>query len=121
VFFVPADVLERGRDVERRYIDVLAAVKDVVNVPVAMKLSPYFSAIGNFVHELDHRGADGFVLFNRFYEPDIDIVTLRLQRDLELSTPAEIRLPLLWIAALSGQVNGSLAATTGRRFCDRGH
>jgi dihydroorotate dehydrogenase (fumarate) len=113
VFFVPADVFERGHDVEQRYVDVLAAVKDVVNIPVAMKLSPYFSAIGNFVAELDRVGADGFVLFNRFYEPDIDIVTLRLRRDLELSTPAEIRLPLLWIAVLSGQINGSLAATMG--------
>jgi dihydroorotate dehydrogenase (fumarate) len=113
VFFVPADLFERGRDVEQRYIDILAAVKDIVNVPVAMKLSPYFSAIGNFVSDLDRAGADGFVLFNRFYEPDIDLVRLQLQRDLELSTPAEIRLPLLWIAVLSGKVNGSLAATTG--------
>lgn len=113
VFFVPADVFERGRDVEHRYVDVLAAAKDVVNIPVAMKLSPYFSAIGNFVSELDRTGADGLVLFNRFYEPDIDLVRLQLQRDLELSTPAEIRLPLLWIAVLSGQIRASLAATTG--------
>jgi dihydroorotate dehydrogenase (fumarate) len=113
VFFLPVDVFDRGRDVEQRYIDVLAAVKDIVNIPVAMKLSPYFSAIGNFISELDRTGADGFALFNRFYEPDIDIVTLRLQRDLELSTPTEIRLPLLWIAVLSGQLRASLAATTG--------
>jgi len=113
VFFVPANLLEDGRNVEHRFVDVLAAVKGVVNIPVAMKLSPYFSAIGNFVSELDRVGADGFVLFNRFYEPDIDIVTLRLRRDLELSTPAEIRLPLLWIAVLSGRLRASLAATTG--------
>jgi dihydroorotate dehydrogenase (fumarate) len=113
VFFVPADVFERGHDVEQRYIGILAAVKGVVNIPVAMKLSPYFSAIGNFISELDRAGADGFALFNRFYQPDIDLVRLRLQRDLELSTPAEIRLPLLWIAVLSGHVHGSLAATTG--------
>jgi dihydroorotate dehydrogenase (fumarate) len=113
VFLIPADVFEHGRDVEQRYVDVLAAVKEVVDIPVAMKLSPYFSAIGNFVSELERAGADGFVLFNRFYEPDIDIVTLRLRRDLELSTPAEIRLPLLWIAVLSGQLRASLAATTG--------
>jgi dihydroorotate dehydrogenase (fumarate) len=113
VFFIPADVFEHGRDVEHRYIDILAAVKDVVDIPVAMKLSPYFSAPGNFVSELDRTGADGFVLFNRFYQPDIDIVTLRLQRNLELSTPAEIRLPLLWIAVLAGQLRASLAATTG--------
>jgi dihydroorotate dehydrogenase (fumarate) len=113
VFFVPADMFEHGRDVEHRYIGILAAVKDVVSIPVAMKLSPYFSAIGNFVSELDRAGADGFVLFNRFYQPDIDLVRLQLLRDLELSTPAEIRLPLLWIAVLSGQVRASLAATTG--------
>jgi dihydroorotate dehydrogenase (fumarate) len=113
IYFIPADVFDNGRDVEQRYVDILAAVKDVVNIPVAMKLSPYFSAIGNFVSELDRVGADGFVLFNRFYQPDIDLVRLQLQRDLELSTPAEIRLPLLWIAVLSGQIHASLAATTG--------
>lgn len=113
VFFIPADLFERGRDVEQRYLDILQVVKNAVNIPVAMKLSPYFSAIGNFVSELNRVGADGFVLFNRFYQPDIDLTGLRLQRDLQLSTPAEIRLPLLWIAILSGQVRGSLAATTG--------
>jgi dihydroorotate dehydrogenase (fumarate) len=113
VFFIPAGLFDRGADVEQRYIDILATVKDVVNIPVAMKLSPYFSAIGNFVSELDRAGADGFVLFNRFYQPDIDLVRLQLRHDLKLSTPAEIRLPLLWIAVLSGQVRASLAATTG--------
>jgi dihydroorotate dehydrogenase (fumarate) len=113
VFFIPADVFESGLDVEQRYVDILTAVKDVVNIPVAMKLSPYFSAIGRFVSDLNRAGADGFVLFNRFYQPDIDLVRLRLRHDLQLSTPAEIRLPLLWISVLSGQVNGSLAATTG--------
>lgn len=113
VFFIPADVFERGRDVEQRYLDILRVVKDAVNIPVSMKLNPYFSAIGNFVSELDRAGADGFVLFNRFYQPNIDLARLRIQRDLELSTPAEIRLPLLWIAVLSGQVQGSLAAATG--------
>jgi dihydroorotate dehydrogenase (fumarate) len=113
IYFIPADVFDNGRDVEHRYIEVLTAVKDVVNIPVAMKLSPYFSAIGNFISELDRAGADGFALFNRFYQPDIDLARLQLQRDLQLSTPAEIRLPLLWIAVLSGQIRASLAATTG--------
>ena len=113
VFFIPANLFERGRDVERRYLDILQMVKNAVNVPVAMKLSPYFSSVGNFVSLLDRAGADGFVLFNRFYQPDVDLVSLRLRRDLQLSTPAEIRLPLLWIAVLSGQVRGSLAAATG--------
>jgi len=113
VFVVPTDVTEDGRLVEQRYLDVLRSVQSVVDVPVAIKLSPYFSSPGHFVRELDEAGADGFVLFNRFYQPDIDLGTLSLRRDLELSTPSEMRLPLLWIAVLSGQVNGSLAATTG--------
>jgi dihydroorotate dehydrogenase (fumarate) len=113
VFFIPADPLLGGRQVEQRYIDVLQAVKQAVHIPVAMKLNPYFSAIGNFVCELDRVGADGFVLFNRFYQPDIDLIALHLRRDLELSTPMEIRLPLLWIGVLAGQVRGSLAATSG--------
>jgi dihydroorotate dehydrogenase (fumarate) len=113
VFFIPANIFERGWEVERRYFDILQAVKDAVDLPVAMKLSPYFSAIGNFVSELDRAGADGFVLFNRFYQPDIDLDRLQLTRDLQLSTSAEIRLPLLWIAVLSGQLRGSLAAATG--------
>jgi dihydroorotate dehydrogenase (fumarate) len=113
VFFVPADLAMNGREVEDRYLDVLQAVKGVVALPVAMKLSPYFSAVGNFVGALDRAGANGFTLFNRFYQPDIDLVALRLKRDLELSTAAEIRLPLLWIGALAGRVRGSLAASTG--------
>jgi dihydroorotate dehydrogenase (fumarate) len=113
VYFLPTDPLLSGRQVEQRYIDVLHAVKQAVDIPVAMKLNPHFSAIGNFVCELDRAGADGFVLFNRFYQPDIDLIALHLRRDLELSTPMEIRLPLLWIGVLAGQVRGSLAATSG--------
>jgi dihydroorotate dehydrogenase (fumarate) len=113
VFFIPTDPHMTGAKVEHRYRDVLRAVKSAVSIPVAMKLSPYFSATGAMVRELDAAGADGFVLFNRFYQPDIDLSVLRLQRDLQLSTPAEIRLPLLWIGLLCGQVRASLAATTG--------
>jgi dihydroorotate dehydrogenase (fumarate) len=113
MFFIPADPELNGRAVEQRYLDVLRAVKQAVDIPVAMKLSPYFSAIGHFVCELDRAGADGFALFNRFYQPDIDLVALRLRRDLELSTAMEIRLPLLWIGVLAGRVRGSLAATSG--------
>jgi dihydroorotate dehydrogenase (fumarate) len=113
IYFIPADLSQDGRAVEQRYVDILRAVKDCVDIPVAMKIGPHFSAVGNFVCELDRAGADGFVLFNRFYQPDIDLVTLTLQRDLALSSPAEIRLPLLWIGVLAGQVEGSLAAATG--------
>ena len=113
VFFVPGDLDDDGKAVEQRYVDILRSVQDVVDIPIAMKLSPYFSSVGNFIRQLDDCGADGFVLFNRFYEPDIDLSTLRFERNLELSTPSEIRLPLLWIAALAGKVRGSLAASTG--------
>jgi dihydroorotate dehydrogenase (fumarate) len=113
VYFIPTDLIQDGRAVEQRYIDILRAVKQCVDIPVAMKLGPHFSSVGNFVCTLDRAGADGFVLFNRFYQPDIDLGRLSLQRDLALSTPAEIRLPLLWIGALAGQVRGSLAAASG--------
>lgn len=88
VFFIPADLSLSGRAVEQRYLDVLRAVRKTVRIPIAVKLRPYFSSVGHFVSELDQAGADGFVLFNRFYEPDIDLAKLRLQRDLELSTPS---------------------------------
>jgi dihydroorotate dehydrogenase (fumarate) len=119
IFFVPSDVGEDGRTVERRYIDILRSVQEVVELPIAMKLSPYFSSVGNFICQLDDAGSDGFVLFNRFYQPDIDLGTLRPRRDLELSTPSEIRLPLLWIAVLAGQVRGSIAASTGVETVDQ--
>lgn len=112
-FFVPVDTVLDGGAVEQRHVDVLRAVKGAVALPVSIKLSPYFSAVGEMVRQLDRAGADGFVLFNRFYQPDIDLQTMRLRRDLDLSTSAEIRLPLLWIGVLAGHVRGSIAATTG--------
>jgi dihydroorotate dehydrogenase (fumarate) len=112
IYFIPADLAMTGREVEQRYLDVLAAVKASVSLPVAVKIGPYFSAVGAMARALVNGGADGLVLFNRFYQPDIDLATLRLKLDLELSTPAEIRLPLLWIAILHGRVSASLAAST---------
>jgi dihydroorotate dehydrogenase (fumarate) len=113
IYFIPADLTMSGRDVEQRYVDILAAVRAAVKLPIAVKLSPYFSAVGAMARALAEGGASALVLFNRFYQPDIDTVTLRLSLDLELSTPSEIRLPLLWIAILYGRVPASLAATTG--------
>ena len=84
-----------------------------MKIPVAIKLSPYFSAVGAIARALAAGGADALVLFNRFYQPDIDTETMLLSLDLELSTPSEIRLPLLWIGILHGRVPVSLAATTG--------
>ena len=113
IFFLPTTLSLSGREVEQRHLDILKAVKAAVGIPVSIKLSPYFSSVGHMIRDLDQAGADGFVLFNRFYQPDIDLEELRPIRDLRLSHRGEIRLPLLWIAALSGRVRGSLAASTG--------
>jgi len=118
VYFIPADPALEGREVEQRHLDILAAVKATVSIPVAVKISPYFSAVGGMARALAEGGAGALVLFNRFYQPDIDIATLRLSMDLELSTAAEIRLPLLWIAILHGRVPASLAASTGVESAD---
>ena len=118
VYFIPADLAMTGREVEQQYLDILAAVKAAVSIPVAVKIGPSFSAIGAMARALADGGADALVLFNRFYQPDIDIATLRLSMDLELSTPAEMRLPLLWIAILYARVPASLAASTGVESAD---
>jgi len=118
IYFIPADTAMTGRDVEQRYLDILAAVKASVSIPVAVKIGPYFSAIGAMARALADAGAGALVLFNRFYQPDMDIATLRLSMDLQLSTPAEIRLPLLWIAILHRRVPVSLAASTGVESAD---
>jgi dihydroorotate dehydrogenase (fumarate) len=102
-----------GRDVEQRHVEILTTVKAVVKVPVAVKLSPYFSSTGEMAVRLDRAGADGLVLFNRFLQPDIDPETLTVTAGFGLSSPAEARLPRAWIALLAGQVRASLAATTG--------
>jgi dihydroorotate dehydrogenase (fumarate) len=113
VHFIPVDPAMSGRDVEAHYVDVVRAVKRGVRIPVALKLSPYFSSIGHMAHALTGAGADGLVLFNRFYQPDVDLATMSVKSDLHLSTRYETGLPLLWLALLAGRVRGSLAATTG--------
>ncbi len=102
-----------GSVVEQRYLDIADWVKQTVNIPVALKLSPFFSSIGNMATRLDGCGVDALVLFNRFYQPDIDIDTLTVASTLKLSQAGEIRLPLLWIALLFGKIRASLAATRG--------
>ncbi|MGA7986645.1 MAG: dihydroorotate dehydrogenase-like protein [Burkholderiales bacterium] len=113
VWFVPTDPAETGAEVERRYLQIVHAVRKAVRIPLAVKLSPYFSAPANMARALVAAGADGLVLFNRFYEPDVDLETLAPRRDLELSSRYEIRLPMMWIALLRGRVTASLAATRG--------
>lgn len=113
IYYLPGDPRVSGRDVEQRHLDVLALVKQAVTVPVAVKLSPYFSSTGEMALRLDEAGADGLVLFNRFLQPDIDPETLSIAPQIGLSSPAEARLPRTWIALLHGRVQASLAATTG--------
>ena len=113
VFYIPADPSVTGRDVEQRYEDVVAAVSAAVPIPVAIKLSPFFSAMGEMARRLVSAGARGLVLFNRFYQPDFDLDRLEVAPTIDLSSPAEIRLPLLWLAVLHGRVDASLAASTG--------
>lgn len=99
--------------VEERYLDILRAVKRTVSIPVAMKLGPYFSSLAHFAKRLDEQGVDGLVLFNRFYQPDIDLETLEVVPNLVFSSRHEVRLPMRWIAILDPIVEASLAATTG--------
>jgi len=113
VFSLPTDPAISARDVEQRTVDVVTAVRRTVEIPVAVKLSPFFSAPGELAARLVEAGADGLALFNRFYQPDFDLDRLEVKPSLELSQPSEIRLPLLWIALLHGRVRASLAATTG--------
>jgi len=112
-FYTPTDLTKTGRDIEKMYMDVVKAVKSSVNIPVALKLNPFFSSMGNMATQFDEAGVDALVLFNRFYQPDFDLDSLEVINDLKLSDPNEIRLPLLWIAVLSGKVKASLGATTG--------
>jgi dihydroorotate dehydrogenase (fumarate) len=113
IYHSPDGPVLTGREVEQRHVEILTTVKAVVSVPVAVKLSPYFSSTGEMARRLDQAGADGLVLFNRFLQPDIDPETLTVTVRPELSTRAEGRLPRSWIALLAGRVRASLAATTG--------
>jgi len=113
IYYLPGDNTVHGSAVEQRHLDVLAEVKSATTIPVAVKLSPYFSATADMAHRLDAAGADGLVLFNRFLQPDIDPEALSTVRTVTLSTPADTRLPLTWIALLHKKIRASLAASTG--------
>ena len=113
IYHLPDDALTPGRELEQRHIDVLAGVKAAVSIPVAIKLSPYYSSPGEMSHRFDQAGADGLVLFNRFLHPDIDPETLTTTTGFGLSSPAEGRLPRTWIAHLAGRLRASLAGSTG--------
>ncbi|MDX2229308.1 MAG: dihydroorotate dehydrogenase-like protein [Leptolyngbyaceae cyanobacterium bins.349] len=113
VYYVPTDMNLSGAEVEQNYIDILREVKSEVTIPVAIKLSPYFSNMANMAKRLDEAGANALVLFNRFYQPDIDLDHLEVYPHLILSTPEAGRLPMRWIAILYGRLQADLAATSG--------
>jgi len=113
IYYIPTSRDLTGTEVEMTYLDILKAVKANVTIPVAVKLSPFFSNMANMAKRLDEAGANGLVLFNRFYQPDIELESLEVKPNILLSTPMAMRLPLRWIALLYGQLNASLAATSG--------
>jgi dihydroorotate dehydrogenase (fumarate) len=113
IYYVATDPEMDAEKVEQLYVENLKTVKKAVKIPVAIKLSPYFSAFANMAIKLDNAGADALVLFNRFYQPDIDLSNLEVTPNLQLSRPYEMRLPLRWIAILYGKIKASIAATSG--------
>jgi dihydroorotate dehydrogenase (fumarate) len=113
IYYIPTDLDVTSLQIEQNYLDILKAVKSVVSIPVAVKLSPFFTNFANMAKRLDVAGADGLVLFNRFYQPDIDLENLEIRPNILLSTPMAMRVPLRWIALLYGKLDANLAATSG--------
>jgi dihydroorotate dehydrogenase (fumarate) len=113
IYYIPTDGKLRSSAIESSYIDILTLVRKSVTIPIAVKLSPFFTSMVNMAKRLTKAGADGLVLFNRFYQPDINLEALEVENSVLLSTPQARRVPLRWIAILYGQVKADLAATSG--------
>ncbi len=113
IYYIPTDIGMPGTEVEEMYVDILKDVKDNISIPVAVKLSPYFSSTANMAYRLAEAGADALVLFNRFYQPDFDLEALEVVPHLVLSNSNEMRLPLRWVAILYGRVPADFAITSG--------
>ena len=113
IYYLPTNTQITGIEVEALYLDILSAVRQVLTIPVAVKLSPFFSSIANMANRLSDQGADGLVLFNRFYQPDFDLENLEVAPRLVLSTSDDLRLPLRWVSILYGRLNVDLAITSG--------
>lgn len=113
IFYIPTDIRTTAQEVEQRHLEIVAAVRETVSIPLAVKIGPYFAALPNFADRLAKTGANGLVLFNRFLEPEFDLATFEIRPQLEFSRQAELRVPLRWIAILKHQVDASLAATSG--------
>lgn len=112
-YYLATDPARDPREIEDNYIEVLKAVKNSITIPVALKLSPYFTSLSFMAKQFDEAGVDALILFNRFYQPDIDLESLEVVPNLVLSSSESMRLPLRWIAILYGKIKASLAATTG--------
>lgn len=113
VYYIPASPREDGQQVEKRYVEILQSIREKISIPIAMKLSSQFSSVVNLAQQCEQAGANGLVLFNRFYQPDIDLDTLEVVPKLELSSSEESLLRIRWIAILYGRTNCSLAITGG--------
>ena len=113
IYYIPTDMNLTSAQIEQNYLDILEAVKSTVRIPVAVKLSPFFTNFANMAKRLDQHGANGLVLFNRFYQPDIDLENLEIRPNILLSTPMAMRVPLRWVAMLYGRLRANLAATSG--------
>ena len=113
VYYIPTDPEQASEHVEQAYLDILQAVRSVVSIPVALKMGPFFSNMARMAHRLDAAGANALVLFNRFYQPDIDLEALEVRPNVLLSTPQALRLPLTWIGLLYGRIRADMAATSG--------
>lgn len=113
LYYIPTDPALPASDVENAQVDLVAAVKASLSIPLAVKLSPFYTSLPHFAKRLAEAGADGLVLFNRFYQPDFDLEELEVLHNLDLSTSSDLRLPLRWISILHGQVNADLALTSG--------
>lgn len=113
LYNIPTRLDQSGAEIEKQYVDVVAAVKAAVTIPVAVKVSPFFTNFANMAKRFDDAGASGLVLFNRFYQPDIELETLEVVPNVMYSTPMAMRLPMRWIAILFERVRADLAATSG--------
>lgn len=113
VYRVATDVTTTGSEIEQGYIDLVGDVKESIDIPLAVKISPYFSSLASMCRRMVEAGADGLVLFNRFYQPDINLDELKIKPDVVLSSPVNLRLPLRWTAILRGRLDASIAASSG--------
>ena len=113
LYYIPTDTNLTAQELENAPVELVAEVKSVISIPLAVKLSPYITALPNFARRIVEAGANGLVLFNRFYQPDFDLNELEIVHNLDLSTSADLRLPLRWISILHGKVNADFALTSG--------